>query len=173
MNLPEYEIRLATSEDVLFLQDIESAAGDLFLQFEFTAHLAADSTPLEDFYEALKDNLLWLAVSSGGHPIGFALVYMLEGAAHLEELAVHPDYGRRGIGEKLVQAVIDWARSGKISAVTLTTFRDIPWNAPFYQKLGFRILEADELTPNLVRIVDDEEKRGLARELRVVMRRIA
>lgn len=163
-------VRLATTEDVLFLQEIESAAGKLFSQFEFTANLPDAPTLLEEFYEAEADKLLWVAALTNGKPIGFALAYMLNGWLHLQEVDVLPDYGRRGIGAKLVQAVCDWARSSGISAVTLTTFRDIPWNAPFYRKLGFRILEPAELTTEFRQVVEDEERHGLARELRVVMR---
>lgn len=164
------EIRLATIEDIPFLQDIERAAGEMFSQFEFTADLPDAPTPLEDFYESQADKLLWVAELTDGKLVGFALAYMLDGSLHLQEIDVLPDYGRQGIGARLVRAVCDGARSKGFPAVTLTTFRDIPWNAPFYQKLGFRILEPDELTPELVQIVEKEEDHGLARELRVVMR---
>ena len=163
------EIRLATLEDVPFLPNIEETACELFLQYEITADLPLYLTPLEDFYEAQKHELLWVATVDE-KPIGFALVGMIGELPHLEELDVLPDYGRQGIGAKLVRTVCDWARASDIPAVTLTTFRDIPWNAPFYQKLGFRILEAEELTPSLLRLVEDEELHGLKRELRVVMR---
>lgn len=165
-----YEIRLATPEDVPFLQDIENAAGDLFLQFEATANLPADPTPLEEFFEAQNANLLWVAALPDGKPVGFALTHLLDDGLHLQEVDVHPDYGRRGIGAKLIQTVCRSAQTAGLSAVTLTTFRDIPWNAPFYQKLGFRILEQAELTPELHRLVAEEERRGLTSELRVVMR---
>ncbi|MBS1791578.1 MAG: GNAT family N-acetyltransferase [Acidobacteria bacterium] len=165
-----YEIRLAIAEDVPFLQDIENIAGDLFLQFEATANLPADPTPIEEFFEAQNANLLWVAALPDGKPVGFALTHLLDGGLHLEEVDVHPDYGRRGIGTKLIQTVCRSAQSAGFSTVTLTTFRDIPWNAPFYQKLGFRILAQSELTPELLRLVEEEERRGLAKELRVVMR---
>lgn len=164
------EIRLATIEDVPFLPAIESAAGKLFSQFEFTANLPDTTMPLEKLYESAKNNLLWVAVPPNGKPIGFAQAYMLDGSLHLQEVDIHPDYGRQGIGARMVRVVCDWARASGISAVTLTTFRDIPWNAPFYQKLGFNILEPEELTPPLLRLVEEEERHGLKRELRVVMR---
>lgn len=164
------EIRLATTEDIALLPDIENAAGDLFLQFEYTAHLAADTTPVNDFEQARKENLLWVAASENEKPIGFALMRLFDGEAHLQELAVHPEFGRQGIGAKLVKVVCDWARASGVSAVTLTTFRDIPWNAPFYQKLGFRVLRQKELTTELQQLVEEEERHGLKRELRVVMR---
>lgn len=169
-NQPICKIRLATPEDVSLLQAIEIAAGALFSQYEFTADLNVAAIPVEDFVQAQKDNLLWVAAMPGCAPIGFALVHMLDGAAHLQEVDVRPEFGRQGIGAKLVRAVCEWAQTSEIPAVTLTTFREIPWNAPFYQKLGFRILAAEELTPSLSRLVEDEERQGLKRELRVVMR---
>jgi hypothetical protein len=54
--------------------------------------------------------------------------------------------------------------------VTLTTFRDVPWNAPFYARLGFRILEPSAWTPGLMALLALEESRGLPRRLRVAMR---
>jgi len=163
------EIRLATPEDVPFLPNIEEAACQLFLQYEITADLPLYLTPLEDFYEAQKHGLLWVAAVDE-KPIGFALVEMIGELPHLEELDVLPDYGRQGIGANLVRTICDWVCASGIPAVTLTTFRDIPWNAPFYQKLGFRILEVEELTPSQLQIVEEEERHGLKRELRVLMR---
>lgn len=164
-----YKNRLATPEDVPFLPNIEEVACQLFLQYEITADLPLYLTPLEDFYEAQKHGLLWVATVDET-PVGFALVEMIGGLPHLEELDVLPDYGRQGIGANLVRTICDWARESGIPAITLTTFRDIPWNAPFYQKLGFRILEAGELTPSQLQIVEEEERHGLKRELRVMMR---
>ncbi len=167
---PMYAIRLAKPEDLAFLPDIERAAGDLFIQFPALANLPDGVTSLEEFQESQQSNLLWVAALPSGKPIGFAQVYIVDGAAHLDELDVHPDYGRQGIGTKMVQTVIEWARSNGIPAVTLTTFRDVPWNEPFYRKLGFRILEWEELSAGLIKIVEEEESHGLTRDLRVVMK---
>ena len=54
--------------------------------------------------------------------------------------------------------------------MTLTTFRDVPWNAPFYERLGFCVLDSSELTPELDAVVREEAARGLDRDRRVVMR---
>lgn len=165
-----FEIRLAQPSDLPFLAEIETAASELFSQFPVLADLPTDATPLASFQEAQRNQLLWIAASESGNPIGFALVKLLGDSAHLEEMDVLPEFGRRGIGSKLVRTVCEWTQTSGIPAVTLTTFRDVPWNAPFYQKLGFRILEQGELTPELHQLVEQEESRGLKRELRVVMR---
>lgn len=165
-----FEIRLARPTDLPFLAEIETAAGELFSQFSFLGELPADATSLASFQAAQRNQLLWIATSSSDKPVGFALVKLLGDSAHLEEMDVLPEFGRRGIGSKLVRTVCEWTQTNGIPAVTLTTFRDVPWNAPFYQKLGFRILERGELTPELQQLVEQEEHRGLKRELRVVMR---
>lgn len=161
---------MALRGEVPLITAIEEAAGILFLQYEFTASLASDITPLEDLYHGQEHDLLWVAEAPSKALTGFALVELFEGSAHLAELAVSPEYGRQGIGTQLVKVLCDWARSKGIPAVTLTTFREIPWNAPFYFKLGFRPVGPAEMTAELKEAIDDEERRGLPRELRVAMR---
>lgn len=94
----------------------------------------------------------------------------LDGSLHLEELDVLPAHGRQGIGPRLVRALCDGARARDVAAATLCTFRDVPWNAPFYQRLRFRILGKDELTSGLAAKIREEELGGLPCELRVAMR---
>lgn len=163
-------IRLANPEDLPSLPDIERAASELFSQFPALADLPEGVTSLEEFQESQQSNLLWVAALPSGEPIGFAQVYIVDGLAHLDEIDVLPNYGRQGIGSKLVQTVIEWAQSEGIPAITLTTFRNIPWNEPFYRKLGFRVLDWEELTAGLIKLVEEEESYGLNRALRVVMR---
>jgi predicted N-acetyltransferase YhbS len=107
----------------------------------------------------------------GDAPVGFAHVEVIEpNAVHLEELDVHPEHGRRGLGTRLVMAVCDWAASTGFASVTLTTFRDVPWNMPFYARLGFTVISATQLSPALRARVQDEARRGLDPLTRVAMR---
>lgn len=163
-------IRLATAADVASLPAIEEAACSLFDAIPVTAALPLYLTPVEDFEEACRHGLLWVAEAASGELVGFALGEWLDGALHLEELDVLPEHGQQGIGTRLVRALCEGARERGITAVTLCTFRDVPWNAPFYERLGFRILGEEELTPGLAGRVGEEEKAGLPRELRVAMR---
>jgi len=96
---------------------------------------------------------------SGDPPDGFASIEVVGGAAHLAQLAVLPSAGRQGIGTALVTHVSTWAHSHGLGAVTLTTFRDVPWNGPFYAKLGFRPLAT--LPPDLAAIREHERAVGL------------
>jgi GNAT superfamily N-acetyltransferase len=84
-------------------------------------------------------------------------------------MSVHPDHGRRGLGATLLNHVCAWARAEGLPSVTLTTFADLPWNAPFYAKHGFRVMREDELGPELRALRDDETAHGLDPERRVCM----
>jgi len=84
---------------------------------------------------------------------------------------VDPDHGRRGLGTRLVLQVCEWAACHGYESVTLTTFRDVPWNMPFYARFGFRVVPSEQLSAGLRAVVDDETRRGLDPSRRVVMKR--
>lgn len=93
---------------------------------------------------------------AGRPPVGFARIEIVDGHSHLGQLSVLPEYGRLGIGTSLVVAACDWARRRGHRLITLTTFADIPFNAPFYRRLGFRQLGEEELGPDLSEVLFDE-----------------
>lgn len=76
--------------------------------------------------------------------MGYAIAQDVDGEAYLCQIDVHPGYGRRGVGRKLVERVCMWAKDRDYHRILLSTFLDIEWNAPFYAKLGFKILAEDE-----------------------------
>jgi GNAT superfamily N-acetyltransferase len=165
-----YKIRLADPQDIPLLPEIERAAGRLFVGLELALDL--DHTlPVEELQQAQKAGRLWVAAGLDGQPIGFAVAAIVDGLAHLDELDVHPEHGRRGLGTALVERVCEWANSAGFAAITLSTFRDVPWNAPFYARLGFRTLTEDELTEGLLQLREAEADQGLPISKRVVMRR--
>jgi GNAT superfamily N-acetyltransferase len=169
-----YSVRLARKSDLAFLPDIERAAAQLFATYpgELGLRVAdATATALATLVAANDDGRLWVAADASQRPVGFALVRDLGLFAHLEEMDVLPDHARRGIGSALLEAVCSWAYSRGFSAVTLSTFRDVPYNAPFYARRGFEVIEPGDLPPELVRIVDAEAAKGLRTELRVIMQR--
>ncbi|MBN2303504.1 MAG: GNAT family N-acetyltransferase [Anaerolineae bacterium] len=165
-----YTIRPGCESDLELLPSIERAAARLFVTVGWEdGKLLNDATTVEEHRVYLETGRLWVAAAADDQPVGFAVASMVDGHAHLDEIDVHPDHGRRGIGRALVDQVCVWARSAGFTAITLTTERDIPWNAPFYVRLGFEILADDALTDNLRAILDHEVELGLKRESRVVM----
>jgi GNAT superfamily N-acetyltransferase len=164
-------IRPARSDDLAWLTDIERQANTLFESFTLDVVLSEVLTPIEVLREGLKANRLWVAADKADRPVGFALAGVVGDNAHLDELDVHPAHGQRGIGTALVEAVCAWAKAAGYHAITLTTLRQIPWNAPWYQRLGFRVLEENELSAALRDLLREEIQRGLPVDQRVAMRR--
>lgn len=167
---PSYRIRKARTADFPQLREIERVASSAFERVGLGGVTSGDATSIADFVACAQHDLLWVAADAGDGPVGFAFVEIVGGLPHLDELDVHPDHGRRGIGAQLVHAVLDWARSVDFPAVTLTTFRDVPWNRPFYERLGFVVVDEAEQTPELRALVQAEARRGLPPAIRVVMR---
>jgi GNAT superfamily N-acetyltransferase len=166
-----YHIRLARTDDLTVLPDIERAANALFADYGLAEQLSDLLTPIESLREGVKVDRLWVAADDGDQPVGFAMASVVGDNAHLDELDVHPAHGRRGLGAALVEAVCDWAKASGYRAITLTTLRHIPWNAPWYQRLGFRVLEDNELSQALRDLLRAEIQRGLPADQRVAMRR--
>ncbi len=108
---------------------------------------------------------------AGSPPVGLAALTVLDGNAHLEQISVHPDHGRRGVGSALLEAACAWARRLGHRWITLTTFRDLPWNAPWYARHGFTVLAESEWGPQLAAQWRAEAATGIAVVPRVVMRR--
>jgi len=111
-----------------------------------------------------------VAADGDDRPVAFALFERLGGVLHLEEIDVHPDHGRQGLGARLIAAAAGEARARGERAITLTTFREVPWNAPYYARLGFRVLPREAWSDAIVERVAHETGEGLDPARRVVMR---
>ena len=167
---PRYTIALARPQDLDTLPSIELAALTLF-DGHGLDDIPALVTGEAELRKAQEMGHLWVALANDV-AVGFAQIKVIEAnTVHLDELDVHPEHGRRGLGRMLVMAVCDWAEAKGYEAITLTTFREIPWNMPFYASLGFTVVPPEALTLALASIVHEEGRRGLDPALRVVMRR--
>jgi GNAT superfamily N-acetyltransferase len=163
-------IRPARCEELSSLQEIERAAGELFINTDYPFIATDDPICYELLYQQYEQGMVWVAAASDNMPVGFAVALPLEGLLHLEEIAVHPSHGRRGIGTKLVLAVCEWAKQSGYGAITLSTFREIAWNGPFYSRLGFVVIQDSELSAGLRAMREKEASNGLPIKDRVCMR---
>jgi len=163
-------VRPARTDELPDLQAIEVAAGAPFRDIGMDA--VADDAPPSTVVlrEALERGGLWVLDEDGG-TVAYLIDDVVDGQAHLEQVSVHPRWARRGLGARLVEDLVRRAAAASRSAVTLTTFVDVPWNAPYYARLGFRTLADDDLGPGLRAIRRAEIARGLDRWPRTAMRR--
>jgi GNAT superfamily N-acetyltransferase len=164
-------IRAATSDELAGLRDIERAAGSWFRDIGMSA-IADDDPPTVDVLEMHRGaGLAWVATDPTDHPVAYLIADRVDGNLHVEQISVHPSSARRGVGRALLDHLARYAVAAGVPALTLTTFAEVPWNAPYYERLGFRALPDGELTPGLRAIRQREAAQGLDRWPRVCMRR--
>ena len=166
-----FVVRDGNEADIDALLEVERRAARLLLDLGGHDVLAMHALTADDLARGARAG--WLKVAeSEGRPVGFALAGEADANAHLFEIDVLPEHGRRGIGGALLESVCAKAASRGYPAITLTTLRDVPWNAPFYAKRGF--VEFDEAAwgDRLRGIVGHERQHGFTAGQRVAMRRV-
>ncbi|SLM91665.1 GNAT family N-acetyltransferase [Brachybacterium nesterenkovii] len=166
-----FRVRPAASGDIEAIRRIEVAAGEMFRGIGMD-EIADDDPPTRgEIARAIESRGAWAAVDAADRPVGYLVASRLQGSLHVDQVTVHPDAARRGIGRRLISAADACAEAEGTGALTLTTFARVPWNAPYYRRLGFSEMGADGLPEDLAAVVAHEASLGLARWPRVVMRR--
>ena len=72
---------------------------------------------------------------------------------------------RLAIGAALIGLVAEGMRQRRMSALYLTTFTHVPWNAPFYARLGFTALDDADMPRFLKDILEEEKRYGLTNRI--------
>ncbi|MEV7517246.1 GNAT family N-acetyltransferase [Streptomyces diastaticus] len=153
------------------LQEIERAAGVWFREAGMAEIADDEPLPAAELGRYVRAGLAWSAVDGAGRPVAYLIADRVDGNLHVEQVSVHPACARRGVGRSLLDHAAGRARAEGAPALTLTTFTEVPWNAPYYARCGFRLLADRELTPGLREIRRSEAAHGLDRWPRSCMRR--
>lgn len=129
-------IRKGRAEDIPALQEIELDAAQAYraVGYDFCADGAVRDE--EEHLRGIEEGALFVAEKDGALA-GFALLWPVDGRAHLTELSVAERFQKQGIGRALIDAGENWARGKGFSEITLTTFMEVSWNAPFYRSIGY------------------------------------
>lgn len=163
------KIRPATESDFSYLSRVEDDAGTLFADFGLPEITASGSSP-EGFYHSLPTGSLIIVATESAEIVGFAVGLVVDSQAYLREVSVKRSCAKQGVGRRLVDSIIQWASARGFHTVLLTTFRDLPFNGPFYSKLGFKEFVPDDTWPELRAIREKEKQNGLDIRPRIAMR---
>jgi GNAT superfamily N-acetyltransferase len=148
-------IRAARPADLPLLVEIERRAGRAFAAHGMPEIAADDPGSPEELETYRAAGRAWVAAEDGA-PVAYLVATEVDGCLHIEQVSVDPDEAGRGIGAALIEHVAGIAREAGRPAITLTTFRDIPWNAPYYARLGFAELPEAEQEPELRALIAHE-----------------
>ncbi|GAB2675550.1 GNAT family N-acetyltransferase [Nocardia goodfellowii] len=164
------KIRQATEADLPVLQDIERAAGKPFADIGMQA-VADDEPPaLSTLREFRQAGRAWVHPDDADDPVGYLVLALVDGNAHIDQVSVDPEHAGLRIGKSLIDHAVRWSKTAGLQAITLTTFTEVPWNGPYYERLGFRYLTPAEETPGLRELRAAESAHGLDRWPRACMR---
>jgi ribosomal protein S18 acetylase RimI-like enzyme len=155
-------IRKARPEDAAVLPAVEQSAGELFRTLPDLAWIADDQNqPAEAYLPLIANGTVWVAEDAAAGLVGLIMCERFGDELHVWELAVAGGQQGRGIGRALLDAAVTFAREAGLRSVTLTTFRHVAWNAPFYARHGFVEIAREAMDARLAEDVRLEEERGL------------
>ncbi|MBA3067134.1 MAG: GNAT family N-acetyltransferase [Hyphomonas sp.] len=171
--LPDgYSISGVAADEIPALIAVDLASGQLFAGTGLLPEWAeGDFVPADVLEAAVPGGHLFAARSPKGNPVGFALTSVRDGSLYLDQISVDPAHGRRGLGGALVRRVVKDAGRRKLKTVTLSTFRDVAWNGPFYRSLGFREVPRRKMTGWMLDLEGAQAERGLDVDQRCFMAR--
>lgn len=155
--MSSFVVRTARETDAERIALIEAEADQMLV-----ALFQADDWPAPDSaaHRLTLPGAVLVGESRSGEVAGFAHLLEVDGHAHLEQVSVLPRLGRRGLGRMLVTSALHEAAARGHREVTLRTYADVPWNAPFYATCGFVETEPDSAF--LTGLLDVEERLRLS-----------
>ncbi|MBA1156988.1 GNAT family N-acetyltransferase [Microvirga mediterraneensis] len=169
MNPAGFSIRLARSGDLDRLGPVERSAASVFRDVGLVWLADGDTMDPGVLADLCRSGTLWVAADERDEPVGFLAGHELDGSFYIAEVSVAGSHQRRGIGIRLVEAAINHGRRLGFGAITLTTYRDLSWNGPFYARLGFAEVDPDEVGPRHREKLREEAEAGHDPARRCVM----
>lgn len=158
-------IRPARAADLAAMEAIEDDADVRFEAYP-TLALPVDRSMESEILDAISQGLAFVAEEQ--EMLGFVYASVADDSVFVEELSVRRSAAGRRLGAALLESLESVARRRGLAALTLTTFRDVAWNAPYYRRLGFQEVEAHA---GLAEKLEAERRRGFESTQRVAMRR--
>jgi GNAT superfamily N-acetyltransferase len=164
-------IRLAREDELPLLREVERASGEIFRDIGLAEIADDEPLSLTELGHYRHAGRAWVTADGGaaGKVVAFLLAEPVDGNLHVAQVAVHPAAAGRRLGAGLIEHLARLAAADHAPGLTLTTYREVPWNAPYYRTLGFAEIAEPEIGPGLRAIRDLERKAGLDRWPRIAM----
>ena len=148
--MENYRIRPARGDEVEAMQTIDIASSQLFVGtglIDFgPSDCEIEPIPEAVIRKAFAEGLAIVIADDRDCPVGFVLCTSREDELYIDQISVLPDHGRQGLGGRLIDKIIEMATEGQYKRISLSTFRHVPWNGPFYKKKGFKEIPFRKLT---------------------------
>ena len=168
----DFNIRKARFADIPFLGPVERSAAELFRTANLD-FLVDGSTVDPKILAAMIDaSHLWVACDFMDYPVGFSGGEHIEGNFHLVEISVAQDFQGKGVGRALMERMEADVRREGYKSMTLTTYRSLAWNGPWYGRMGFMEVRAEDMGRTYLGILEGERQHGFDMSARCVMRKI-
>ncbi len=164
-------IRRPGRDELEVLRSIERDPARAFDAIGMPEIAADEPLPLEVLEAFQAAGRAWVAVDGQDFPLAYLLSDVIDACAHIEQVSVRATSARRGLGAELIEHLAALARDEGRPALTLTTFREVPWNAAYYRRLGFVVVEPADQGPQLRALVAHEAASIPSDAPRVAMRR--
>lgn len=163
--------RFAALHDASAIREIEFEAGQRFVSVDMAGIADAPPMKLELVERKIGAGEIVVAVEADDRCIGFVMFELQPARIYIQELDVLTTHAGHRIGAALIGQVEQLARERQIKQLVLSTYRDVPWNAPYYRRLGFCDIDLAALDAALIERRNAHIARGLDESKRVFMRR--
>lgn len=157
---PNWRIRACRPSDHRLLPGLERRSGEAFRQFGYDAVADMVPTPAEAYATLPAPSWVFVAQSATAPVVGFCVLGALDAMGHVREMGVDHRYAGQGIGTALLERGLDALRAAGFRAAVLTTFADLPFNAPYYRRLGFEEMTPDPNNQPGLHLICQAEKTG-------------
>jgi GNAT superfamily N-acetyltransferase len=173
-------IRLVREAELPLLREIERDSGEIFRDIGMAEIAEDEPLSLAELGHYQRAGRAWVgtegtaaaqdtaaapdttaASGTEGVPVAFLLAEPVDGHLHIAQVSVHPAAAGRRLGAALIEHLAGLAVEQGAAGLTLTTYRDVPWNAPYYRRLGFTEIPEARLNPGLRAIRELERTAGL------------
>lgn len=120
------------------------------------------------FFQEVNQNefAIYYVALIEGKVVGYAGVWVICDEGHITNIAVHPDYRRKGIGSLLIEKLMTYARDHEVVVMTLDVRVGNDTAKKMYAKFGFKEgglrkeYYSDNLEDALVMWSDNIQMRG-------------